>query len=480
MYLCLPPLFSPCNRPPLLHHFRINDPYRLLSLFILLIALYLPLFIHGETLTPWALHHFLVGEKISDHLTMYTEVLDNTPILAAWVQGLLSAFFGRSLLASHLVGFFLLFLESAILGTLFMNRKAFLESTFVPSLIFSLIAFTSFEMTAVSGYLLGSLFILLALNNLLREIEFERQRDENVFGLGVLLSVASLLDLSYVIYLPGSLLLLVLYTRIGLRKHLLVLTGFLLPHLLLNVFYFLSGNQGILWKFYYTAAFNTGIAAHASAEGLLWLAAIPAFYFLISILFLNRAARVTKYQSQVIQIMFLWMIFAGAQILLHGEVRPGLFITIIPSLSFFISYFLLLIRRRRFAEMNTWVLLITLTGLSYLIVFGDVAPLRFQASIPGTPSRFSNKRLLVLADEPGLYVGNHAATGFVNWQLSQAVFRHPENYHNVITVFHSISKDPPEVIVDPEGLMKPFFQRLPTLARAYEIDGEMYRLKPSN
>src|SRR5687767_10725047 len=114
----------------LLRYFRINDPYRLLGLLVILLIIYLPLFIDLPPITNPELKSMLVGEKIHEGSKMYAEVADNTAPLAAWFHALVDIVFGRSLLARHILAFIIIFFQSAFLGIIFITKKVFSENTF--------------------------------------------------------------------------------------------------------------------------------------------------------------------------------------------------------------------------------------------------------------------------------------------------------------------------------------------------------------
>ena len=89
----------------LLRYFRINDPYRLLGLLVILILIYLPLFIDLPEMTYPELKNLVIGEKVHEGRGLYSEFIDSTGPLAAWFNGLLDLSLARSFLPvifSHL------------------------------------------------------------------------------------------------------------------------------------------------------------------------------------------------------------------------------------------------------------------------------------------------------------------------------------------------------------------------------------------
>lgn len=455
----------------MLRYFRINDPYRLLGLLFLVTLISLPLLIDPPEITYPELKSILVGETISSGSGLYTELVDSTAPLTGWFETFLEIIFGRSILARHILTLFIILFQAAYVGILFINKKAFSESTFIPALIFVILFFFSFDTLTLSAELLGSGVLLLALNNLFKQIEFREQNDGSIFNLGFFIGIASLFLFSFVIHLIGTVIILAIFSRSTVRGYLLLVFGFVLPHLLLMSVYFLNDGLAALWHYYYIP--NLGFTGHQfmSAKSLWVLGALPFIFLFVSLVMLNREARFTKYQSQLVQTMFFWMIFSFLQALYSKEIRPQSFITLIASFSFFIAHFLMLIRRKKFAEISIWILLVGIVSVNYLTRYKLIDMVQYdrlfvgESLLPG----ISNKKVLVLDDNLTFYKHNMLGSPFLSWPLSREIFEHPEFYQNIIRVNESFKHDPPDVIIDSRNLMQKFFERIPELERKYVL-----------
>jgi hypothetical protein len=385
--------------------------------------------------------------------------------------------FGRSLLARHILAFVIIFLQSAFLGIVFINKKVFSENTFIPSLVFSILFFFSFDTLALTDELVGSGFLLLALNNLFKEIEFRMQSDETTFNLGLYVSLASLFYFPYFVFLFGIILILFFFSRTAGRKFLLLIFGFLLPHLVVLSINYLNGSHQQIWAYYYSSSLSFGVSNFMTTKSLLVLSALPLFYLAVSTFMLNRLARFSKYQSQLLQGMFLWIGFSFIFLIFCRDLRPQTLIVLIPGFTFLITHFLLLIRRRKFAEMNIWTLLIGTVLISYLARFDKIKSIDYSGLLvpsEATAGIPDNNRVLALNDNISIYAQHRMATPFLNWKLSESIFRGPEFYENIVYVHDAIQNDPPHTIIDPENLMKPFFDRMPLLKRQYVRREENY------
>ncbi|MEJ7643119.1 MAG: hypothetical protein WKF87_00865 [Chryseolinea sp.] len=459
----------------MLQYFRINDPYRLIGLLAIFLIILLPLFIDSPALTYPELKSFIIGEKVYEGNSLYTEVVDSVGPLAGWFDGFLHFCFGRSLLARHILAFFVIFFQASYLGVIFSNQKAFAEGTYIPSLIYAVACCFSFDNLSLTPELLGAGALLPALNNLFKEIEFREQRSESIFNLGLFISIASLFTFSYSVFLIGALITLAFFTRSTVRKYILLVVGFLLPHLLLFAIYLLKDGVSDLWQFFYLANLNLDSISYISNASLWTLLSLPLFYLVISLVLMNREARLSKYQTQLVQAMFFWTVFSLIQVMISKDFRPQNFISVIPGLSFFITHCLLILPRKKFASKAVWIFLCGTVIVSYLARYQVLGSVQYNDLIvPAESSSHKGKRLLVLDDTWSIYKDNRLASPFLNWYLAKDIFSQPEYYENIMKVYNGLKNDPPEIIRDKNDLMKPFMERLPELKQAYSRKGIYY------
>jgi len=458
--------------------FRINDPYRLLGLFILLLLISLPFFIDPVSISHQELKNLVLGEAIAKGKLMYIQVIDFTAPMAAGIFALADWIFGRSLIARETLALAIIFFQASFFAILLIHNNAYNDSTYVPALIFGVLCFFSFDMLSFSPELLASTVVLLSLNNLFKEIEFRSQRDEITLNLGVYLGVATLLVFSYAIFLLATLLILFIFTRPSPRKLLLLLFGFALPHALLVTLYYFWGETSSLWRGFYAPNFTVRQDLLMSVKGIFVLSVLPLTYFVFALFMLNREARFTKYQSQLFQVMFLWMLACFIQILVTRELSPHSFITFVPSLTYFISHYLLLIRRKWIAEMMLLIFLVGILGISMLARYHKIQSITYdRLLVSESPycADVKNERVMVITDDIGIYKQNRLAGFFLDWRLSREILERPDYYENVILVNDAFQLDPPDVIVDPQNLMKQFFERIPSLGVMYKREGTLYR-----
>jgi hypothetical protein len=456
--------------------FRINDPYRLVAIIVLMVIASLPLFINTPSLMMHELEAMVVGEGLGEGFKLYSQLFTSMPPLFAWLSNWMFTIFGQSEIAWRFFALFILFFQMSLFTIILINNKAHHENTYLPGLIFGMLALFSFDMLSVSPELLASTMMLLALNELFKEIEFRIQRDAIVHRVGFYTGLASLFAFNYVIFLPGVILILAIFARLSSRKALLLVFGFLLPHAILILFYYLRGDMYWLIQNFYSANIFSEDKTAFTLTSLFVLGAVPVLFLLLSLVMLNREARLTKYQSQLMQVMLLWIPLSLLVLLFGDSTKPHHLIIFIPSFSYFISHYILLIRRKRLAEITWWFFVVSIMVVLYLSRYDHFKPVNNQSLYVSetTYKQITGKKILVLTDDKGLLLHNTLATGFYDWKLSERVFTQQDYFENVMLVSRAFEHEKPQLIVDPQNLMQHIFNRIPSLKSQYKKEGEFY------
>lgn len=461
----------------LLRFFRINDPYRLIGLLIVLLLVALPAFVSPAEMLLSELKSLVLGEAIADGKLMYIQIIDDTPPLASAFYGLMDLLFGRSLMARHVIAVLIIFFQASYFAVLLIGNKAYTENTYLPALVFALLCFYSFDLVSFSPELLASTALLFAINQLFHEIEFKIQQDEIVLKLGVYLGLATFFVFSYWVFLLLIIFILIVLTRARFRKITLMIFGFVLPHALLIMLYFFWGEFGLLWKNFYVNNLTLSGEMLLSMKSLLVLSAVPLTYFIFSIFMVNREARFTKYQSQLMQVMFLWLLFSFVQVLVAREVSPTSLVTFIPPLAYFISHYLLLIRRKWRAELSLWIFLIGVLSMNFLTKREKIEAVNFSKLFPKSSAyqnELKGKSVMLLDRDWNLYKENTLGGIFLNWELSKNTIRTPDSYQNLELIASSFTLEEPDVIVDENNYMKEIMNKIPSLKSKYKRVGKLY------
>ncbi len=447
-----------------------------MGVLVLMVLASLPLLIDLPSLTIQEIKDFIVGERVGNKI-LYVELIDRTPPLLAVLDGFMNFFFGRSIMARHIIALVLLFFQAAYFAILLINNRAYNENTYVPSLIFGFLCFFSFDVLSLSPEVLASTLVLVSLNNIFKEIEFRVDRDSIRLNLGIFLGCASLIVFSYSIFLVGAILILIVFARTSMRKISLIILGFGLVHALVITLYYYYGHLPELWRNFYAPNFSYPMDDLVSGKSFFYLGAIPLLFFVLSLFMLNREARFTKYQSQIFQVLFLWMGIAAVELWLHPALAPNNFITFVPPMTYFVSHYLLLIRRKRLAELMLWLLIAGLLTVNFVTRHGFIKEVSYAGIFP-KPSPYSaqvqGKRVMIIGSDIALYAENSLGGSFSDWELSREYFENPDYFENIIRIHTAFKEDAPEVIIDEANLMPNVFARLPEISALYRREGALY------
>ena len=93
------------------------------------------------------------------------------------------------------------------------RRRLLLKTLIYRRSIFAILFTFSFDTIALTPELVGSGFLLLALNSLFKQLEFREQGNESIFNLGLYIGIASLFALSFAIFIVACSLILIFFTR---------------------------------------------------------------------------------------------------------------------------------------------------------------------------------------------------------------------------------------------------------------------------
>ena len=467
----------------MLSFFRFNDPYRMVFIFLLLIAIRLPVMIADDTLTNADLHYMVIGEKMNQGAQLYIGIWDNIAPLAAFTYWILDLLFGRSLLAYQLLSLLLVTIQAGIFNRILLNSKAFNENSYAPALIYALCMSLFFDFFTLTPMLMSLTFILLTLGYLFSHIEIRAKRDEQIFSIGLFLGIAALFYLPVILLAPATLLILAFFTGTVFRRYLLLSFGVMLPLLLLIGYYLLI--DGVR-DFYYNF-FNPWLAFEGESliefKSLIWIIGIPALFTLMGLIKITQGMRFTNFQIRLTQVMFIWLIFSITLMFFGAEVTPAKFMILAPPVAFYISHYFLTFRKTLKSEILFSIFFLSVILVSLGTFFDFFFTSRFVAYekllVAETPydELVRGRSIVVLSDQVDIYKNARLATPYLNWPLSRPLFDEPEYYDNLVKIYNTFREDPPEVIIDPTGKIEKVSAFIPWLEANYtKGDSDIYLL----
>ena len=430
--------------------------------------------LNDHTLTLPELNHMLVAEKLNEGATLYDGVWDNIAPLSAGVYMLIDALFGRSQLAYQIIALLLVAFQALIFNRVLLISKAFNENTYIPGLLYALLMSFFFDFTTLTPILMGITFLLLALNNIFGHIEFRAKQDEKILNIGLYLGVAYLFYLPNLIFGVAALLIFAVFTGTIARRYILMLFGFMLPMAMTATYFLFNGRLGVFIYNFLDPLINYDIEQYISFRDILIIFSVPLVLLIFALIRVTQRARFTNYQTRLVQAMFVWTLFSLIFIFISGVFAPNTFMIFVPSVAFFVSHYLLLINKRWIAEIvfSIFFFSVILFNLGTFFKFFFTADMvTYTDYIVKNNNSWDGKRMLVLGDDMSPYVEAYPATPFLNWQLSEELFRNPEFYDNLTILQKGFSGDIPDIILDINGVMPPVFEKLPGLKVRYEQRG---------
>jgi hypothetical protein len=449
----------------LLGLFRINDPYRLLFLFVLLLGARLPYVLLATSITVSEVNWMTIGAKLAEGGVMYKDVWEPIGPLAAGVYWLLHVLFGAARWPLQILALIIVCWQATLFNQIMYRNKAYNENSYVPAFIYGLLMLYFYDMATLSPVLMSMTFVLLALNNVYLRIE-NRLDDPIIFRTGMYLGIAALFHLPSALFLFSTILSFAFFTGTILRRYLLMLIGFLFPFLIASAYYY--------WYdalYYFQAHFIWAGLGHSGVDyigsGTLWLMVIPpAILLLITILKVGSSPRFTNYQSRVQQVMLILLLFCiGVWLINHRQSTHQLAV-FVPPMAFFISHWLLLFRKKVLAEAYTFLLLLGVFFMNYGVYF-HFGPFKGRLNIEANKVRSSvysewtkGKKLLVLGDADALYHKAKLATPYLAWELAPVPFSQLDYFDHLTDIYQQFSNDPPEIIIDLEGIFPQLQQRV--------------------
>jgi Family of unknown function (DUF6427) len=468
----------------LLKFFKTNAFFQIFSLLILLLLTRIPVFMNKMPLIISELKWQLTGEQLANGNLLYVDVLDNLGPFSAFVYAIIHFFVGRSIFAYHLVAFLITAFQMYYFTLLAHKKGLFTERNYVPGLILILFYSLSFDFFTLSPALMANTFLFLAFGAFLSQIERFGATDE-VFEIGAYVGIAFLFYPPLCLFFIWILFALNLYTGASLRQQFLVIFGFVLPVVIVGIWYIIDGNFNNFYQYFLVSVLEKRQYVLNDLNGLLLTFAIPLLFGVLGFFVAIGTSRYSSFQTRAQQLISLWFMFAVISIALMPFLAPMQFIPFVLPLAYFTTLFYANYKKRQF-----------LAEVIFLVMFCSILFVNYQAFLPSLKNNFftnldkvkiisnqtntaiKNKKVLVLGNDLNPYLNNKSATPYINWALAKTEFMNLDDYSNVIDILHNFQKDPPDYIFDQENLVPKLFERIPYLGKRYtKIENELYKMK---
>ena len=451
-------------------YFRINDPYRLIAVFILAFIIRIIYFFLDLPITTVELKWLLLGERLGDGFSMYRDAYDYTGPLSAAVYGLLDIVFGRSIVMHQLLATLLLATNASIFNIMLIRNRAYEENNYLPALFFVLLGFVIPDFVSLSPQLMASFFIILTLNNVFRRIN--NQVEDNLFlNSGIYLGLAGLFYFPAILFVLLFLIALLLFSSAILRRIVLYLYGFSIPFILVFGYYFWY-DSGI----FFVRMILTGITGEAvryiEFQGFWIIAGFMGFWLLLGFYGSFFLSRQNNYEFRILQVMLLFVVTSTGIIFLDRELSVTQFVFFLPPISYFLTYYAISIKKRFWKIVMPGCIVIGL--ISGPFVFRNYFS-SFLKTIDTTVKPIGEKeRLMLCGDELSYYLHHKIASPFIDPYISKRQDDRLDFYGQAEDVFFSISGNYPDIIKDDWNIMDQYFEVFPEIKNNYRKEDSVY------
>ncbi|HAS59261.1 MAG TPA: hypothetical protein DCS64_12355, partial [Algoriphagus sp.] len=219
--------------------FKVNDPFRLIGILLFLVIWSLIYILFSDfPITATQLNWMLLGERLGNGVFLYQHIIDDTGPLSAGLFSLLDFLFGRNPLMLEILGRILVLFQVVFWNNVLIKYRVYDENTYLPAIIMLALFHISFDTLSLSPALLGSTFLVLALSKLFSQTVLQKDSTESTLLIGIYGGLATGFHPIYVVFLPYMILVGIAISGFSFRQLMLSLMGYLLPILLISVFYY--------------------------------------------------------------------------------------------------------------------------------------------------------------------------------------------------------------------------------------------------
>lgn len=468
----------------MLGFFKVNDPYRLVGILLILVLIRLLFFWLGVPIMVPEIKWLLVGEKLTEGGTMYRDVWDNTPPLAASIYYWLFVCFGKSIIPYRILSILLVFFQAAIFNNMLLKNKAYNQNTYVPALVYMLFMNISFDFFTLSPVLMGMTFILLATNNLFKRMD-NQTKDDLFVQMGVYLGIATLFFLPSIVYFLITIVSLLIYTGSIFRRMLLMVYGYLIVIILAGVYYYWNDGFNAFRFQFIESIFRLNATEYISLQALAIFTAIPLSIFIFSFFKTTQHGRFINFQIKIQRVMLFFLLLGIPAMLMVKDFSTFQLIYFVPTIAFFVTHYILTIK-------NWFISEVTFLLFFLVIIVNNLFPLRnylhmdkfaSYGKLISEKSEFieltRNKKILILGEDIDRYSEAKLATPYLNWQYSKYHLENPNFYENLTKTYVNFTNDMPQVIIDQVNAVPKLFEKMPTIQARYEkLKPSVYILKP--
>lgn len=410
----------------------------------------------------------VLGERLSEGLFLYQDVLDDTGPLSAGVFTGIHFLFGRSELVYVILGRVLIFFQIIYWNRTLIRYRVFDDNTYLPAIIMAALFHFSFDMAILSPTLIGSTFLMLALGQLFSQTVLQKETSESTLLIGIYGGLATGFHLNFVLFLPYIIFTGLAISGFSIRQLFLALVGFFLPILLILVFYY--WNDGLeeaiqAWPMIFAyQGYEYQPMLSWLIPGILPIILAFAGYFFGSFF---RGATINQQKQR--QLIILWLIFSAMFFFLVKRQAAYQLLIFIPGLTYLITQFFLHFKTGIIARLGFTLLVLGLPfgGQAYWTARIEIDK-EYFVQPPGSNQLPKLGSIMVLGDDCSAYLERPLGGPFLNYRLTKTFLSGEKSLEQKSQLFRKLSEQKADLILDQEGSFQNLLKELPALQQHYK------------
>ena len=453
----------------MLRFFRINDPYRLVVIFLILVIVRL---IQGYFISDYSYYELkwlLLGEWLAKGFNMYTETFDYTGPFAAVIYKSLDLLLGRTPFSFYIFSTLLIILHASIFNSLLLKNKVYNENSYLPAFLYVLLIVSIPDFMTLSPQLMSLTFVLLTLRNVLRRID-NQVTDELFLTSGIYIGIASMLYLPSAVFFLVFLFSLILFTTAIFRRLALYFFGFILVFSLCWVYYYFMDSAPLFLERFLIDGLLANSSKSTPIMDLLLIAGPLGLIFLFSVFKTLGSARLTNFQQKVQQVF--WIFLVGALVTFTLSIEKSVFelLFLVPVIAYFLTHYFILIRKRIAVAIMPGLVIFGLLSFSIYSYQDLTKSLTLDSTIP------SKEGIMVLGEKLEVYSETEKLTPCFSHYVSKRALGRIDYYTDATLFYDLLIQSDPEIIVDELEIMTKLKFRFPYLEENYtKVDEKTYR-----
>ncbi len=445
----------------MLRFFRINDPYRLVFIFLILIVVRITqsFFIDGQFVME--LKWLLLGEWLDKGFKMYREAYDYTGPLAAMIYKCMDFLFGRSPFAHHVVSSLVIIFQAALFNSILLKNKAFDENNYLPGFFYVIVILSIPDFMSLSPQLMSMTFILKALSSVLRRID-NQATDELFLNSGLFVGTAAMIYLPASIFFFVFLVSLIVFSSAITRRLLLYFFGFTLVIGLCAVYFLWRGDMYYFLEFFFKQGLLLEGEQLLSPWEIIMVSGFLIGAFIIAIFKAISASRLTNFQQRLQQVIW-FMFLGGIGCFFMANKKTGLeLLYMTPLLAYFLTHYFMLIRRRIAKAIMPAIVVFGMIGFNIFSYGNFLEPLIVPEVVT------DQKNVMVLNENFGYYLEKESGSPCFSKPICMQAFEGLDYYESSAGIYKLIEKSTPDLIIDEIGIAESLFFRFPLLEEQYK------------